>query len=257
MCPWTLARSWEHLSTSFSFPSLSFLLPFFSLFLVWVSLDAFVIAGNLLFSFLGVSLDACVVAANTFSFFPFFIFFLLFSPYPSLPRARCVHIQKTRCNRFSMRSGFIGSCPLYLFPFSPCLGVSFLLSFAHTSVPALVCTRAFTCTSKPRFQVAQVVHNEVAPVHLVPLHRNYAHFCPLVLSSCLHLFVLRAHAHVCPNLSFSRLPSGRRVCVCVTLGVTHRDPFGLFFALMSLLPTKLLMSWEDIGADHSDVPQCL
>ena len=24
--------------------------------------------------------------------------------------------------------------------------------------------------------------------------------------------------------------------------------------LMSLLPTKLLMSWEDIGADHSDVP---
>ena len=23
---------------------------------------------------------------------------------------------------------------------------------------------------------------------------------------------------------------------------------------MSLLPTKLLMSWEDIGADHSDVP---
>ena len=34
---------------------------------------------------------------------------------------------------------------------------------------------------------------------------------------------------------------------------------GLFRAggsspLMSLLPTKLLMSWEDIGADHSDVP---
>ena len=24
--------------------------------------------------------------------------------------------------------------------------------------------------------------------------------------------------------------------------------------LMSLLPTKLLMNWEDIGADHSDVP---
>ena len=23
---------------------------------------------------------------------------------------------------------------------------------------------------------------------------------------------------------------------------------------MSLLPTKLLTSWEDIGADHSDVP---
>ena len=26
---------------------------------------------------------------------------------------------------------------------------------------------------------------------------------------------------------------------------------------MSLLPTKLLMSWEDIGADHSDVPAML
>ena len=26
---------------------------------------------------------------------------------------------------------------------------------------------------------------------------------------------------------------------------------------MSLLPTKLLMSWEDIGADHSDVPAWL
>ena len=27
--------------------------------------------------------------------------------------------------------------------------------------------------------------------------------------------------------------------------------------LMSLLPTKLLMSWEDIGADHSDIPAWL
>ena len=26
---------------------------------------------------------------------------------------------------------------------------------------------------------------------------------------------------------------------------------------MSLLPTKLLTSWEDIGADHSDVPAWL
>ena len=46
VCPWTLVRSWEHLSSSFSFPSLSFLLPFLYLLLVWVSLDAFVIAGN-------------------------------------------------------------------------------------------------------------------------------------------------------------------------------------------------------------------
>ena len=53
VCPWTLVRSWEHLSSSFSFPlslsrslSLFFLIPFLSLLLVWVSLDAFVIAGN-------------------------------------------------------------------------------------------------------------------------------------------------------------------------------------------------------------------
>ena len=26
---------------------------------------------------------------------------------------------------------------------------------------------------------------------------------------------------------------------------------------MSLVPTKLLMSWEDIGADHSEVPAVL
>ena len=57
------------------------------------------------------------------------------------------------------------------------------------------------------------------------------------------------------------------VCVCVPLVVTgiHLDCtfcacFPVFFQqggsspLMSLLPTKLLMSWEDIGADHSDVP---
>ena len=59
--------------------------------------------------------------------------------------------------------------------------------------------------------------------------------------------------------------------MCVTLGVT--GSFSIVFRiscfsavallqftaggsspLMSLLPTKLLMSWEDIGADHSDVP---
>ena len=47
-----------------------------------------------------------------------------------------------------------------------------------------------------------------------------------------------------------------RVCVCVTpwfQGFTHRQAGGSS-PLMSLLPTKLLMSWEDIGADHSDVP---
>ena len=52
--------------------SLSFLPP-------WVSLDAFVMAGNLLLSSFGVSLDACVVAGNTFLSLLFLV-----SPYPSL-----------------------------------------------------------------------------------------------------------------------------------------------------------------------------
>ena len=61
----------------FSLLSLSLPLSFFlsfslSFFPPWVSLDAFVIAGNLLLSSFGVSLDACVVAGNTFlSFSPF------------------------------------------------------------------------------------------------------------------------------------------------------------------------------------------
>ena len=61
--------------------------------------------------------------------------------------------------------------------------------------------------------------SSVVPVHLVPFHRNRAHFCP-VLSS-LHVFIflslLRAHVHIRPNLSLSRLPSGRRVCVTLAV----------------------------------------
>ena len=225
-----------------------------------MSLDAFVIAGNpsLLFSSLGVSLDACVVAGNTFFSFPFFFFFLLFSPYPSLPRARC--------NRFSLRFGFIGSRPLHLFPFSPfpfthfcsplffrvllssCLSISFLLSFAHTSVPALVCTRTFTCTSKPKFQVAQVFTmrwgSSVVPVHLVPLSSQPRTLLScLVLSSCLQfLFLLRAHVRIRPNLRFSRLPSGRRVCI--TLGVTGILIGSLFLSAAG---------WSQVGGPHLGV----
>ena len=52
------------------------------------------------------------------------------------------------------------------------------------------------------------------------------------------------------------------VSVCVSFGVTRfLLECACFFSaaggsspLMSLLPTKLLMSWEDIGVDHSDVP---
>ena len=75
-----------------------------------------------------------------------------------------------------------------------------------------------------------------------------------------HVFILlslpRAHLHNRPSLNSFCLPSGRRLCVpLVVTGIL----FELFLAggsspLMSLLPTKLLMSWEDIGADHSDVP---
>ena len=72
--------------------------------------------------------------------------------------------------------------------------------------------------------------------------------------------------HLCPDLSTSRL-RGACVCVCVTFGVTRfllecvLLPIEVYAGgsspLMSLLPTKLLMSWDDIGADHSDVPAWL
>ena len=50
--------------------------------------------------------------------------------------------------------------------------------------------------------------------------------------------------------------------VCVCLWTTWRDVKLVGFAggsgpLMSPLPTKLLMSWEDIGTDHPDVPALL
>ena len=197
------------------------------------------------------SLGACVVAGNTFFSFPFFFFFLLFSPYPSLPRARCVRIQKRRCNRCSMRFGFIGSRPLHLVPFSSfpfthicspvffpvllssCLGASFLLSFAHTSVPALVLlTQVSACPG-----LIMRWGSLFVPVHLVPFRRDRVHFCP-VLSS-FHVFillsVLRAHPW------------------------SHRDPVGLCFCsrgrskCKGLCPTKLPCIWE-ARSDQPGVP---
>ena len=92
VCPWTIVRSWEHLpfpflSSPFLSLSLSFFLSFFlslsflSTFLpFWVSLDAFVIAGNPSPLFLW-----CVLGRvrRSWEHLPFFSFLFLVSPYPS------------------------------------------------------------------------------------------------------------------------------------------------------------------------------
>ena len=65
-------------------------------------------------------------------------------------------------------------------------------------------------------------------------------------------------------MELKSVPPFGEACVCVCNPWNHRDPSDCFellaggsSPLMSLLPTKLLMSWEDIGADHSDVPAWL
>ena len=128
-----------------------------------------------------------------------------------------------------MRFGFIGSRPLHLVPLSSlplhtllfslffhvllssCLFISSFFSFA--------CVRALLHTFKHRFQVAQVFTMRWAssgvPVHLVPLSSQpHALLSRLVLLSCLHSFVLRAHTCTLALTLDLRLPSGRRVCVC-------------------------------------------
>ena len=92
VCPWTIVRSWEHLPFSFlSSPFLSLSLSFFFIFLSffplftflppWVSLDAFVIAGNPSPLFLW-----CVLGRKRRSLehLPFFSCLFLVSPHPSL-----------------------------------------------------------------------------------------------------------------------------------------------------------------------------
>ena len=99
-------------------------------------------------SSLGVSLDACVVAGNTFFSFPFFFFFFLFSPIPLPPSCAMRSHTKEALHRlsspplvslFTLPLTHICSPVFFHVLLSSCLGISFLLSFARTSVPALVC----------------------------------------------------------------------------------------------------------------------
>ena len=242
VCPWTLARSWEHLSTSFSF----LLFPFFPLPSCLGVPGCFRHSWEPLSSFLGVSLDACVVAGNTVVF----SFFSLFSPYPSLPRAQFTYIQtrslqqvlkRGLCNRFSMRFGFhrflspsfgvpfssfflfthLFSCLFCHVSLSSCPGISFLHSFAHTVVRPLVCT----CTTdfQPRFQVVQVftvrwvfIGCPCALGSLSSQPHTHTHTCVLSCPLFMSSSVCPRCAHMCTfalTLVFC-LPSGGRVCAC-------------------------------------------
>ena len=143
-----------------------------------------------------------------------------------------------------MRYGLSSVCPLSFgspfirphrrfFPFfsfmSFCLHVSSsssFLSLARTIVRTSVCTHTRTRTLLtarfrwPRF-VTMRFGSSVVPLHLVPFHRQP--HTPLSVSSfsfssvpfartCAHLLSGQDGGHTC-------LPSGRRVCVCVTLGI--------------------------------------
>ena len=176
----------------------------------------------------------------------FLLSFPLFSssPYPLFPRARRVYKQTRLLQQvFLMRFGLSSVCPrsfgspfigphrrFFFFSFmSFCLHVSSSSSFpslARTIVRTLVCTHTHTrmrTSLATRFQVAQVFTMRWAssgvPVHLVPFSfQPHAPLSRLVLLSCLHSFVLRAHTYTLAFTLALRLPSGRRVCV--TLVVT-------------------------------------
>ena len=159
MCPWTLARSWEQLSTSFSF-----LLFLFSLFLSF-SLSLF-----LSFSLSFLPLPSCLGVPGCFRhsllllcvlgrlcrswehlpFMSFLLFFLLFSPYPSLHRARPVHIQKTLQPVFKSVLVLVSSI---CFPFHPSPSHTFVLLFSFvSSCLHVLAFHSFSllCTHRPR-----------------------------------------------------------------------------------------------------------
>ena len=99
VCPWTTVRSWEHLPFSFSFLSLSLPLsfflsflsffPLFTFLLPWVSLDAFVIAGNPSPLFFW-----CVLGrlCRSWEHLPFLSFLFLFSSLPTPPSCQDLRV---------------------------------------------------------------------------------------------------------------------------------------------------------------------
>ena len=161
---------------------------------------------------------------------------------PPQVRAQCVHFQRG-LRRFSNEVwvhwfspppfGF----PFHLFPFtyfcfplffhvvlSSCFVISFLFSFAHTSVLALVCTRTSTYT------LTQVsgrpgLDNEVGLVSC-PCSLGFSFIS--TTNTCVpsrppfHVFTLlswlRVHLRNRPSLDSFCFPSGGHVCV--TFGVT-------------------------------------
>ena len=117
VCPWTLVRSWEHLSSSSLFPlSLFSFLPF--------PPSCLGVPGCFRHSWepffpLGVSLDACVVAGNTFFSLPFlflvvFLNVILRSPPFSLV---CPWTLVRSWEHLSSSSLFPLSLSLFLLPF--------------------------------------------------------------------------------------------------------------------------------------------
>ena len=117
----------------------------------------------------------------------------------------------------SPHTPLLSSCLSCLLP--SCLGASSLTSFARTFVQPLVCTRAFTSTPNPGFRLLRF-DNEAGFI-VCPCARGSSSSQPRALLSCLarfHVFILlsllRAHMHISPRLSSSRLPLWE-ACVCV------------------------------------------
>ena len=142
---------------------------------------------------------------------------------PFKRRAQRVHSKPGRFPYFFLARS------VFFFSFMPsCLH---LLAFHSFLVWPLMCTCTSTCTVNPGFRSPRFheVGFIVCPVHLVPLHRNLVHLCPV--SPCLHLFVLAARAcALALTLVFLR-----RVCACVNLGnLRPSSRIGFFYVSIFL-----------------------